>query len=1059
MYYRFIVGLARLAVCGASFAFSTAIASGQTSNGTIEGRVLNPATGEYLQNARVSVVGTDIEKQTDALGQYRLVNVPAGTVTVRAFFTGLEPQTTSVTVAAGQTVQHDISLRSFSRPASAGQEGLVHLSEFVVSSSREMDGAAIAINEQRFASNIRNVVAADEFGIIAEGNVGEFMKFIPGVTIGYGGGDARTISLNGVPSNYVPITVGGFNLASAASSGTGRQVELEQVSMNNISRIEVSFSPTPEISGASLAGSVNFVPRGAFERVKPEFKYTASLAFRDTFRGSEDRSLDKTPGPHGQPTRKVHPAVDFSYVAPVNKKFGFTLGGATSTIFAAQDLLVNDWRGAGVGFNGTASPAVPFDQPYLSGYKVNNGTKNSSRSSVSLTADWRLSPRDRLTLALSYAYFKAEFSDRSITFNITGNAGAVGNASPVLYTTPATHGATGAGRILIDNDSRQKSGTTYMPTLTYRHDGPLWKAEAGLGYSRSSNHYEDIGQGYFRETHLFRDGVTISFDDVGYEGPRRITVTNATPPASAGAPAVGSPVDPYNLASYALNNTVSDTRNSYDQNRSAFGNLSRNLTMFGVPMIAKAGFNVVQQARDIRGIRSPWAFRGANGIQTQNPNVAGFDDSPVPFLDEQYSQRTSPYGLPKVQWVSNEKAWAYYQQNPTHFLLDEGSRFRSSVNESKRAEETVSAAYFRVDSEFFKRRLKLVAGLRAEQTNIDALGPLNDPTKNYQRDANGNIIRVGTTPQTIFPANSLAASQLIYKDRGLHFKKEYLRWFPSVNASFNLSENFIVRGAYYWSIGRPDFFTYVNGIILPDTAFAASTTNTIRVANPNIKPWKAETYKVNLEYYFPRVGVLSVGGFVRDFENFFRTITFAPSSEFLDFYDIDSAVYGSYLASAQTNLADPVRMTGVDLNYKQNLTLLPDWARGVQVFGSASAQRVTGVNADQFQIVARTYSWGASLNRERFNLRANWNFRGPERRNLITGLAPGTYVWLDSRLYVDVTAEVAISKRFSLFANGRNVLDATEDALYYSPVTPEVAKLHDRQDFGALWTIGIKGSF
>src|SRR5207253_4837232 len=68
-----------------------------------------------------------------------------------------------------------------------------------------------------------------EFGTVVEGNVGDFLKFLPGITIDTGGGDARTISMNGVPSNNVPVTVGGFALASAQSSGTARTIELEQV--------------------------------------------------------------------------------------------------------------------------------------------------------------------------------------------------------------------------------------------------------------------------------------------------------------------------------------------------------------------------------------------------------------------------------------------------------------------------------------------------------------------------------------------------------------------------------------------------------------------------------------------------------------------------------------------------------------------------------------------------------------------------------------------------------------------------------------------------------------
>src|SRR6185295_18655167 len=134
---------------------------------------------------------------------------------------------------AGQATQLDLNLAGAEATRGLPDGGVVKLDQFVVATSKEMEGAAIAINEQRFAANIVNVVAADEFGHVAEGNVGEFLKFLPGISIDYGGGDARTISMGGVPSGNVPVSVGGFSLASAASSGTGRTVELEQVSINN----------------------------------------------------------------------------------------------------------------------------------------------------------------------------------------------------------------------------------------------------------------------------------------------------------------------------------------------------------------------------------------------------------------------------------------------------------------------------------------------------------------------------------------------------------------------------------------------------------------------------------------------------------------------------------------------------------------------------------------------------------------------------------------------------------------------------------------------------------
>src|SRR6185436_13955472 len=176
----------------------------------------------------------------------------------------------SVPVVAGQTQRRDFSLST-----SATDESVVKLSQFVVGASREMEGAAIAINEQRFAPNIKNVMSTDEFGGVAEGNVAEFLKFMPGVTVDTSGGNMRFISINGVNSDSVPVTIDGFTLASSAGTATNRSVQIDMVSINNLSRVEVTYSPTPESPGSALAGTVNMIPRSSFERSKPVFNGSA----------------------------------------------------------------------------------------------------------------------------------------------------------------------------------------------------------------------------------------------------------------------------------------------------------------------------------------------------------------------------------------------------------------------------------------------------------------------------------------------------------------------------------------------------------------------------------------------------------------------------------------------------------------------------------------------------------------------------------------------------------------------------------------------------------------
>ena len=164
--------------------FASILGAQAVSTGTIEGRVFNVRRGEYVENARITVDGSGQQVLTDATGQYRLTNLPAGPVTLKIFYTGLGSRSEVVAVTPGQTVQRDITLAGGeSAPGKPAVDGeTVKLDAFTVSSSKEMDGAALAINEQRFAKNITNVVSTDEFGTIADGSVGEFMKFLPGIT-------------------------------------------------------------------------------------------------------------------------------------------------------------------------------------------------------------------------------------------------------------------------------------------------------------------------------------------------------------------------------------------------------------------------------------------------------------------------------------------------------------------------------------------------------------------------------------------------------------------------------------------------------------------------------------------------------------------------------------------------------------------------------------------------------------------------------------------------------------------------------------------------------------
>ncbi len=279
-----------------------------------------------------------------------------------------------------------------------------------------------------------------------------------------------------------------------------------------------------------------------------------------------------------------------------------------------------------------------------------------------------------------------------------------------------------------------------------------------------------------------------------------------------------------------------------------------------------------------------------------------------------------------------------------------------------------------------------------------------------------------------------------------------------------MRENLVARAAYYYSVGRPNYGQYTGGLTLPDTDALPSSANRITVTNVGIKAWSAKSTKLRLEYYLPGVGQISLGAFRRDFQNFFGTAVSRVTPDLLTYYGLDPAVYGEYDVSTQYNITAPVRIEGVDFSYKQALTFLPLWARGVQVFFNGAATHAKGDGLDSFTdrlAVPLTGSWGASLTRKTFSLHVNWNWRGRQRRDEITGtsIGPDTYDWSPKRLTMDISGEYNLRKNISLFASMRNLSDVTDDTETYGPLTPEVSKLRSRTDYGALWQFGVKSSF
>jgi TonB-dependent receptor len=228
-----------------ALALVAAFAQAQTGTGVIVGTVRGP-TGDALANASVTVTGTNVEVKTNHQGLYRLV-APVGDQTVVVTFMGMGTGTTTVKVAAGQTVTADVRLS--------------YTEAIQVSGSAFLQGQAKALNTQETATNITNVVSSDQMSRFPDINAAESTQRLPAVSLLRDQGEGRYVLVRGTESRLNSTTVNGERLT--ATEGGGRSVALDTVPAEILESIAISKTLTPDMDGDSIGGSVDLVTKRA----------------------------------------------------------------------------------------------------------------------------------------------------------------------------------------------------------------------------------------------------------------------------------------------------------------------------------------------------------------------------------------------------------------------------------------------------------------------------------------------------------------------------------------------------------------------------------------------------------------------------------------------------------------------------------------------------------------------------------------------------------------------------------------------------------------------------
>ena len=418
-----------LAVLGATTALvSLAVAQSPaqppsvvSETSSIRGQVKNAASGAYLNRVRVSIVGTDIVEYTDATGSYRIANAPSGRVEMEVYYTQLEPARVQVDLPPNGHVERNVSLEA--RDAKAAEKNTVQLEKFVITAKHESDIEALAVNEQRFAPNIKNVVSTEAFGEVVGGTMGDFLKFIPGVAVEYAGNTVTKASVRGIGHGMTALTTDGVPMVSTTTDpnvSNARSFDMGMTDSTDLSRIEVSKVPTPSTPADSIGGSINMVTKSAFDRDRAQLRYSIGL-----LGNSYGLSLRKTPDSwEDKMTYKVWPLLALDYTVPITKNFGLMFSGLAKKqaepAHTTNATKIFSIAGAGTG--------ASLSKPFLSGFRKLGGARSAEQYSLFTKADWRITPNAVVSLAVKWSYRDRLIGDGAMQFN----TGTVGTHGPAL---------------------------------------------------------------------------------------------------------------------------------------------------------------------------------------------------------------------------------------------------------------------------------------------------------------------------------------------------------------------------------------------------------------------------------------------------------------------------------------------------------------------------------------------------------------------------------------------------------------------------------------------------
>jgi len=357
--------------------------------------------------------------------------------------------------------------------APAANDGL--LEEIIVSGFRQSIQASI--EQKRNATQIVEVITAEDIGKLPDNSIAESIARLPGLAAQRIDGRAQSISLRGLGPDFTTTLLNG---REQVTTGNNRSVEFDQYPAEISSGVAVYKTSQSNVIGQGLAGTVDL------KTIRP-------LDYKERVLSISARTEYVTNGKLNSDSDEYGYRISGTYI---DRFANDTMGISIGVSHLNQPTQIKSARFWGDGNYPRINDSQPLSNtaPYIiGGTEVRANSQTLKRSGVVATWQWEASDNFTSTTDFYYSKFDDVQYQRGVELPLWWSGASLNaggrTVEDALVTAGTFTGVKGVGR----SDIRTTKADLYSAGWNGEYNKDAWTVVADLGYSsadRKSSRFE-----------------------------------------------------------------------------------------------------------------------------------------------------------------------------------------------------------------------------------------------------------------------------------------------------------------------------------------------------------------------------------------------------------------------------------------------------------------------------------------------------------------------------------------------------------------------------------------